>query len=35
MSQSNGSGGTILMFIDGSTMTLAGVASIAAIKFTQ
>ncbi len=34
-SKSDGSGGTILSFVDGSTMTLAGIASIGAIKFTQ
>jgi hypothetical protein len=34
-SQSDGHGGTILSFVDGSTMTLAGVASVGAIKFTQ
>ena len=34
-SKADGAGGTVLTFVDGSTMTLAGVASIAAIKFTQ
>jgi len=33
-SKSDGSGGTILTFLDGSTMDIAGVASVSSIKFT-
>lgn len=34
-SKSDGSGGTILTFLDGSKMTLAGVSDVTKIKFTQ